>query len=179
MKLTTHDFLPSGYEQPKGNSSYMKFLKGDNKFRILSKPIIGWLDWEDKKPIRFTMDMKPKTSIDPKKPVKHFWAFVVWNYQAEAINILEVTQSSIQEAIGTLAKDEDWGAPYGYDIKVIRTGDNMETKYSVNPSPHKPLADEIYKAYTDRPVDLEKLYDGQDPFNPDQNVTPMEISEPF
>lgn len=158
------DFLPQGYEQPKTGSNYMKLKAGENKFRILSKPIIGWLDWQDKKPLRFPFNKKPLKPIDPEKAIKHFWAFVVWNYSEEQINILEITQSSIQSAIKSFTDEADWGSPFGYDIKIVRTGEKMETEYKVMPVPHKPVTAEIKKAYADKPVNLEALFDGADPF---------------
>ena len=158
------DFLPPNYESPTGTSNYMKFKKGENKFRILSKPIIGWLDWKDKKPMRFEMDSKPKTPVDPTKAIKHFWAMIVWNYFEEAVQVLEVTQVSVQNAITAFAKDEDWGAPFTYDIKVTRTGEMMDTEYSVIASPKKVLTDVIKKAAMDKPCYLESLYANDDPW---------------
>jgi len=159
-----NEFLPTEYEVPKGESSYLKFQTGENKFRILSKPIIGWEDWKDNKPIRFPMDKKPSTSVDPKKPVKHFWAFVVWDYAGKRIAILEVTQKSVQNAIQALTKDADWGSPFDYDIKVTKTGSNMETEYTVNPVPHKPVHPQITELYKKTPVNLQELFTGGDPF---------------
>ena len=163
MKPNT-DFLPETYAVPKGNNNYMKFDKGENKFRILSAPILGWEDWKDNKPLRFPMDKKPSAPVDPSRPIKHFWAMVVFNYNEEAIQILEITQKTIQNAISSLAKDADWGSPLGYDIKVIKTGDGMETEYQVNPVPHKPVSQEIQDAYMEKPVVLEALFEGKDPF---------------
>ena len=54
------EFLPEGYEAPQGTGNYMKLQSGENKFRILSKPIIGWLDWKDNKPHRFRMKERPE-----------------------------------------------------------------------------------------------------------------------
>ncbi len=142
-----NDFLPQDYEAPVSSAhNYFKFEKGENRFRILSKPIIGWLDWQDKKPLRFRFDKKPTAPIDPKKPIKHFWAFVVWNYKSEALQILEVTQSSIQGAIQSLTRDADWGSPFLYDIKVIKAGELLDTTYTVNPVPHKPVTKEVQAA---------------------------------
>jgi len=166
----TNDFLPTDYVAPQGNSNYFKFEKGENRFRILSKPIIGWLDWNDKTPLRFRMDAKPSQPINPNKPIKHFWAFIVHNAKTNSIQILEITQSSIQGAIQQLSKDADWGAPYGYDIKVVKTGDGMETQYAVNPVPHKPVSQEVKDLLAAKPIDLEKLYDGTDPFVTDKTV---------
>ncbi len=161
---TQNEFLPDGYEVPKGDSSYLKFQTGENKFRVLSKPIIGWEDWKDNKPLRFPMDKKPTAPIDPKKPIKHFWAFVVWDYNAKRISILEITQKSVQAAIKTLSADADWGSPFNYDIKVTKTGSNMETEYAVNPVPHKAIHAQILDLWENTPVNLQALFSGDDPF---------------
>lgn len=174
MENNSNGFLPEGYEQPKGSSNYLKLEKGENKFRILSKPIVGWIDWKDNKPMRFRMNEKPAKPVDAKKPIKHFWAFIVWDYKTNQVKILELTQSSIQSAITSLIKDEDWGSPYSYDIKVIRTGDSMETVYQVNPVPHKALANEIVVEYNSKPCNLEALYTGEDPWAATEVVTPLE-----
>jgi hypothetical protein len=158
------DFLPQDYEQPQSGGHYMKFVKGDNKFRILSKPIVGWLDWKDKKPYRFPMKNKPEKPMEAGKTIKHFWAFLVWNYLDQAVQILEITQAGIQKTIGDLSKDEDWGAPFEYDLKVSRKGDGLETEYSVTPSPKKPLVEDIKKAALDKPCNLEALFDNSDPW---------------
>lgn len=158
-----NDFLPTDYTAPQGNSSYFRIQKGENKFRVLSKPILGYLDWKDKKPLRFTMKNKP-SPIDPLKPIKHFWAMVVFDYADQKIKVAEFTQSSIQKAIADLAKDADWGSPFEYDIKINRKGEGMETEYSVNPIPHKPISREAKEAFKNTPVNLNALFDGKDPF---------------
>lgn len=156
-------FLPDNYEAPAGSNSYMKLQDGENKVRILSKPIIGWLDWKDKTPHRFRMNARPEKPLTD-KPIKHFWAFLVWNYSANAVQILEITQSTIQKSIQDLSKDDEWGAPFFYDIKITRKGKDLATEYSVTPSPKKDLSDEIKKAALDKPAYLDALYDGADPW---------------
>ena len=174
------DFLPENYELPKGNSSYMKLEKGENKIRIMSKPILGWVDWTaDKKPVRFRMSDKPSAPIDPKKPIKHFWGMIVWDYKTDQVKVLELTQGSIQNAIKGLATDTDWGAPFSYDIKIVRTGDGMETEYQVNPVPHKPMNDDMQNAFLAKPIQLDLLYSGEDPFTPKGEPTPLESPVPF
>jgi len=158
------DFLPDNYETPQGAGSYMKFQQGDNKFRILSKPIIGWLDWKDKVPHRFGFKNKPEKPLGD-QPIKHFWSMIVFDYSDQQIKILEITQSTIQKAIEALAKDEDWGSPAGYDIKVVKSGQEKQTEYRVNPSPKKPVSDEIKAAAKAKPINLEALYSNKDPFD--------------
>jgi len=105
------DFLPDGYEAPQGGSSYLKLQQGENKLRILSKPIIGWLDWKDKVPHRFGFKQKPEKPFDPSKPIKHFWAMIVFDYSDSQVKVLEITQQTIQKTIQDLAANEDWGSP--------------------------------------------------------------------
>lgn len=173
------DFLPEGYETPQTGGNYMKLQDGENKIRILSKPIIGWVDWKDKQAYRFPMKQKPDKPLD-KNPIKHFWAFVVWNYNIQSIQILEITQQTIQTAIQSLSKDDDWGAPYAYDLKIIKKGRDLQTEYSVTPSPKKPVPDEVQKAALDKPVYLDALFHGADPWVVSDKQTELMIHDlPF
>jgi len=158
------DFLPDNYTVP-NESNYSKLQKGDNKFRIMGSPLLGWEDWTaDKKPVRYPMNGKPEHSINPEKPIKHFWAMPVWDYQMNKVTILEITQKSIQNAVGALAKNADWGDPRNYDITITRAGDGMQTEYSVTPIPPKKLPKEITDAFGAATINLEALFDGGDPF---------------
>jgi len=162
-------FLPNDYKQPQGNSKYLRLTQGDNKFRILSDSIVGYVDWKEadgsRKPIR-TKEIQP--AFDQKKQPKHFWSFVVWDYADDSIKILELTQRTIQDAIIDLYKDDNWGDPKGFDITIKRTGEKMETKYSVIPTPPKDLSEEVETAYTEANINLEALFEGGDPFTQEE-----------
>jgi len=179
-------FLPVDYETPKAsNESYFKLNKGENKVRILSSAVVGWEDWTTDappKPVRFRMNQKPDRPMDPNRRIKHFWACVIWDYSSQKISIWQITQASIQSAIAALVKDEDWGDPKGYDLKITRKGDGMETEYFVSPIPHKPAAPEILEQYQSNPINLEGLFDGEDPFkdrsaNNQQTITKEQAEE--
>lgn len=163
------DFLPAGYEVPT-TSNYMKFQLGENKFRILSSPILGYEWWVETEGTRKPVRVDLKTQIDISKienpdEVKHFWAMPVWNYQAKRVQILEITQKGIQKTLRALARDEDWGSPVQtYDIVVTKTGEGFETKYEVLPKPAKPLDPEIITQFESMNITLEALYSGDDPF---------------
>jgi hypothetical protein len=161
------NFLPTDYTAPKSSNYYMKLQEGENKIRILSQPILGWEDWHDKKPVRYMLNEKPAKSFDPGKPVKHFWAFIVWNYSEEQIQILHITQATIRNSIEVLCKDQDWGAPYFYDLKIIKSGEGKDTEYKVNPLPHKPVNEYIIKEFKERPCNLEAIFANADPFSPE------------
>lgn len=173
-------FLPAGYEIPEV-SNYMKFENGENRFRALSSAITGFEYWvtdpgtnkrapkrvRPNEPIPVEeLELNPKTG-EPEFP-KHFWAFVVWNYKAKKIQILEITQKGIQKHLKNLAGDEDWGSPLGYDVVVKRSGEGLETEYEVIPKPAKPVEDGILEELSKTHVDLEALYQGKDPFKKDQ-----------
>ena len=170
------NFLPKDYERPTSEGGYMKFQKGENVFRILSSPILGWEAWhettEKKTPMRFRLDNKP-TDLRPYKEqrIKHFWAMVVWNYNEKRVQILSITQATIIKDIEQHARDKDWGDPREYDLKVTRTGDNLETEYSIMAKPKVPVSSEIQKAFESSKINLEKLFSNQDPFNVDEAKT--------
>lgn len=158
-------FLPDDYQAPISASNYMKIQDGENKIRILSQPVLGWEDWVDKKPVRYRFDQKPAKSHDPETPVRHFWAMIVWNYQEEKIQILQISQATIRSRIEGLSRDEDWGAPYFYDLKIVKTGEKTNTEYQVNPLPHKTISSAVVKAFNEKRCFLEALFEGADPFS--------------
>lgn len=121
---TTFDFLPENYELPASTGgNYMKIQDGNNKFRILAKPVVGWLYWERTNPeekgrpvrLEYT-DEARKIAVEnakqnPKKEdqsIKHFWAMKVYNYETESVQILEITQKGLMQDIVNYAKDENW-----------------------------------------------------------------------
>lgn len=159
--------LPMGFEKLRPPSAYVnlgKLPEGEFKFRIVGRPIAGWLDWKDKKPYRFRPDEKPASSFDPDKPIKSFWAMHVWDYTKGDLCIMEVTQNSIKKALEEYAMSEDWGDLTSYDIKIKKEGSGIETKYSVMPVPHKALPKDIQEAVKGSKIRLEALYEGKDPW---------------
>jgi hypothetical protein len=163
-------FLPTDYKIPE-KSSYCKLKDGANNIRILSSAVVGWEYWNtDNKPVRSrtpytTMPSDIKIDKDGNTTkIKHFWAFIVWNYEAEAVQILEVTQSTIQGAIKAMVDNKKWGNPEGFDITITRTGEGFDTEYSVMPNPHSPVEPKIKAALKALPINLEALYDGSNPF---------------
>jgi hypothetical protein len=162
-------FLPQDYVKPEKKSRYYKFQSGDNKFRILSPAIVGWEDWNDKQPVR--THEEPEQLFNPQRPSKHFWAFIIWDYRDEEIKILEITQATIQDAIYNLHNEPDWGNPTNYDVNVKKTGEKMETKYNVVPTPPKLLPETIKELYRNCGINLDELFKGGDPFNSTEKVS--------
>jgi hypothetical protein len=92
---------------------------------------------------------------------------VVYNYEDQAIQVLEVKQQTIMRAIEGLLKSRKWGNPQGYDliIKKVKTGSrDVDVEYNVIPEPLTPVDEGIAELAKNVPVRLEALYVGQDPF---------------
>lgn len=168
------NFFPeSDYEIPE-TSNYMKFTEGDNKFRVLSSAITGWEYWNtENKPVRRkegwdTVPDDIKVDKGQDTAIRHFWAFVVWNYKAKKIQILEITQKGIMKYIKSLVKNPKWGNPMGYDIIVNKTGSGFDTEYTYIADPHSPVDPKITEQFKKMNIDLDLLFVGGDPFKADK-----------
>ena len=171
-------FLPNNYEAPQGGGSYTKLKAGENRIRIVSNSLLGWLGWDaDNKPHR-SAKKEGLDSLSLRDKPRHFWAFLIWNYATDQIEILEVTQRSIQDGIMSLYHSEDWGDPKGYDILVMKTGEGMETKYTIQGTPKSKLdIDQVFAAFKKSPIDLSRLITGDDPFDAANDEADMLIQK--
>jgi hypothetical protein len=168
-------FLPDDYKAPVGN--YTKLEAGENTIRVMSSAIVGYVYWKQddkavrlrKEPLALPEDIRVK---DGKKDrVKHFWAFVVWNVEARKLQILELTQASIQTAIKAYVQNKKWGDPKGYDITISREGSGLDTEYTVMANPHTPIDPEAVEAFEAANIDLTALFDNGDPFAGERPVS--------
>ena len=108
-----------------------------------------------------------RNAFDRRSRARHFWAFVVYNYDAKAIQVLVLKQQTIMGAIEALLRNPKWGDPRGYDLLIekSRTGSReRDVEYSVMPEPKAPVDEGILELARQMPVDLEALYEGSDPF---------------
>lgn len=180
-------FLDSSYTVPKGPSDYLKFEDGENKIRILSKPLVGWSYWSlQNKPVRIAGIQKPivdKSLIQTDKygfqDCHHFWALTIYDYKAKAIKVLELNQPSLMNRIKELSQSADWGNPFGYDITINKIKESGKTKYTVTPLPPKPVSEEVKAAFKAKPCNLNALLSGGNPFETKApGNTPTVKSEP-
>lgn len=164
------DFFPQADYKMPVSTNYMKFQEGDNTFRVLSSAIVGWEYWNtDNNPIRSRepFDGKPdhiKQEKDGSYRINHFWAFVVYNYDAQKVQILELTQKGIMKYIQGLVNNPKWGNPQSYDLVVNRSGTGLDTEYTCVANPHSEVDPVIMTKYQMMSINLEALYDGADPF---------------
>lgn len=173
-------FTPKGFEQASVGNYMSKFQDGQNRIRILTEPVTGYLYWLDAngnivprnemagkggKPMR--AKEYDDFTVEQRSAMKGFAAMVVWNYQAKKIQILEVKQVGILNSLEALALSKSWGDVTTFDIIITRTktGPNpTDVEYSVMPEPKEELSKEILSEYENSNINLEALFKGEDPF---------------
>lgn len=165
----------SSYQEP-GGGGYFKPQQGDNKIRIMSDPLIGYMYFTSEtntsgaKPFRFRGELPndaplPGTNqqgqVNEPKP---FFAMVVWNYALSKIQIYEITQKNIRKAIMGYQANPKYGEPTGYDFNINRKGEGLKTEYTVIADPPEAISQEIKKAYQEANINLEALMTNGNPF---------------
>lgn len=177
--MNTDNFFPSEDYKIPSVSNYMKFAEGENTFRVLSSAIVGYEYWTTaNKPVRskdafngIPEDIKlVKNDRGETVPsqISHFWAFIVWNIDLKKIQILEVKQKGVMQTMQTYIKNPKWGNPREYDFIVTRSGSGFDTDYATTVNPKAPVDERATEMLKKTKVDLELLYQGADPFNPEK-----------
>lgn len=174
--MTTKPFLSDDLveeisKEASGSGRYISpsKIEGEIRLRFFGSGVTGFEGWtEDNKPVRWeTKPTELPANIrqrDNGPAVKRFLSGVVWDYANEDFKILQVTQKTLMEQLFKFIKDEDYGDPTGYDIKISRTGEGKSTEYSLVAAPPKPPTKEIQAAYAALTCNLNALFDGDDPF---------------
>ena len=175
------NWLPENYEPPTVNNIYFRPQSGTSKIRILGDfrhphtAIMGYLGWkhtiDGNTPIRGDMDSEHDVKSASDDDPKHFWALTIWDYEDEAVKCWEITQSTIQQALTTLANNEAWGDPRQYNISITREGEKLGTTYSIVAEP--PISDPPAIAIESAKVlkiDLRELFLGESPFGVESRI---------
>lgn len=144
-------------------------IEGELRLRFFGTGITGFEAWtEDNKPIRWeTKPEKLPANVRVQEgyaPLKRFLAAKVYDYAAGDFKILQITQKTLMDQLFKYIKDEDYGDPTQYDIKISKTGEGKKTEYTLVAAPPKPVSKEIQAAYDEWPCNLNALFDGDDPF---------------
>lgn len=107
-----------------------------------------------------------------KRQVQRFAAFFAWNYELERIQVVEATQMSVLRDLDRLTADPDYSDLSDWDLQIVRDGEALLTKYSVDFKPTKrraTLATQIQAAWDEcesKGCDLHVLYTNGHPLAP-------------
>lgn len=177
------------YDIP-STSNYMKFEEGDNKFRIMGSfknqtAIQGLEYWKTengkRKPVRLArkedgtfpaipvQELEINSYGEAERP-RFFWAFPVFNYSDNRIQILEISQKTILKSIQAYIGNPKWGDPREYDIIVTRGKEGDKVTYTVTVDPKEKVSKEIAELYNTTFINMHALFSGEDPFIMDEDI---------
>ena len=178
------NFFDRGHEIPEKRNQFMKLESGKNRVRFIGNPISGFVFFgkikrddgsETVKPYRrresegeFSLEEMINHDVRMKKDgeiegQKYFVMGLIYNYQKEKLQVLEVTQKSILKALKSYVDSEEYGHPSGYDLTIEKSGEGLNTEYTVVVSPPKPLSTEIEDLVGEISCDLQKVFAGEYP----------------
>ena len=112
-------------------------------------------------------------AVEPTQLQREFYAFTIYNYDAEAIQIFEFNQSGLITGIVSFLTDEDVeGSEEEYDMKLTRTKtgkDPRDVRYTATPlaSGKRKQKDMKKKIEKDFDALLDSGYEISELFNPD------------
>jgi len=126
-----------------GKGKFVKLDKGDNIFRFLDAPVIGYLWWDDNK---VCTRVKTAAEAPDNVDLNYFWHFPVW--MDDEVRYMEIKQKSVLKQIKSITESDPGYKDLGeYDIKVTGDGDGKDRRYTTVPLPIKPLSDEAVQAW--------------------------------
>lgn len=165
------DLINEISKESSGSGRYINPAKIDGELRVrfFGEGISGFEAWtDDNKPIRW--ESKPESlpsnirQQEGYQTLKRFLAGIVYDYSSNSFKILQITQKTLMEQLFKYIKDEDYGQPVNYDIKISRTGEGKKTEYTLVPAPPKSPTKEVAAAFEALHCNLPALFDGDDPF---------------
>jgi hypothetical protein len=161
----------SGYQEPQKPSKYLKLTEGVHLIHLLTPPqevvsyFVEFLEGSDGKKQKIcTPDLGDGTYP---ANTKRTWAFKIWNYDTQEIQVWEVSQKSIQSYLSAIPQGKiknDW---LKYPIQITRKGDKMDTEYLLDKGDTSLIPAEAEKAKANTYVNLSAMIAGQDPFDSD------------
>jgi hypothetical protein len=109
-----------------GQEAWFKKLDGTSVSRRFKKAPSPALISEYEKELGGTID-----HYEGKPPTTGYLAFFVYDYEAAAVKLLSITQSTVITAILNTASDADFQPLSDWDIEISRKGALKDTRYTV------------------------------------------------
>lgn len=135
------------------------------------------------KPFRFTEDPSPddieaemgpdysrrmnREGTAPEK-VKFAIAVPVYNYETSSVQVMQLSQKSLQNDLDDISQMEDYADLLTWDFVMGKEGNGLETRYSLRPAPRKKGSQgTIDSAWADAlsgGFDISRILTGGNPF---------------
>ena len=142
-----------------GNVDFIKLQNGVNPMRIVGKPSLIDIHWEE------GVDGSKKKVICPGPgcPICKAGNSPQSRYQIQVIDRVDGKVKVLEggptifNAIKAYAMDPEYGDPTRYDIRIKKEGTGRETKYTVVPSPNKTGLTDAERAAVDSSKTLAEI----------------------
>ena len=146
----------ASYNPPPSESVWLKFPEGTTTIRLLSHSIHfrnHYIRGENKT-YDCTGMIETCEWCQKGNKKRERWAYLILlrDEKAPEIKVAEIG-FSIFGTILELSKDEDYGDPRGYDLKIVRKGTDKDTEYNVIPGKAKEFTDKEDKLVSANGVD--------------------------
>lgn len=123
-------------EIAESGGKYVKFWDTPVKLRVLTWITVARSDWDksgEKSKEYLTQEKQsPLNPWDEKNQPKQVRLIWVYNHTEKKVQLWNVSQVSIMKELKRLSKDEDFGDPREYDIKVTKVVSSSKTEYKVD-----------------------------------------------
>ena len=171
MLMTNNQWMPENFEAvPQTSSDFMKLQLWENRFRIMSNPIVWYATWVQEegkpKPLRSKEKLKEEPSNINigqywKQFNKYFRAFVVWDYREECFKFLDLNKQGVlsdMENQFTIEWKED---PRMYDISITKSWSGTDTEYKLWVKDNKEVTADIKNLWKELAphIDMDKHYE--------------------
>jgi hypothetical protein len=176
----------NGYIEPSTPSNYLKLTEGSHLFRIITPKteVISYFVEYKENPEDKTKNIKIVTKDigdgNQPKGTKKVWSLLVFNKDQQKVQIAEFPQQSIRDYLFNIAKGKiknDWTK---FDIQITRTGQALDTVYSIVPDDNSELTPEEQKIVKSesRLIQLQAMEYGKDPFDQSLDLSLLESVKP-
>lgn len=181
----------TGYREPQAQNNYLKFKdEGSYVVRILTpkNEVLTYFTCFTDENKKIILEDKgdglvPTKPEDAKEAPKLVWAVAVYNVDIKKVQVWEIPQSSIRQFLFSTASGKiknDWTK---FDLQITKTGQGMETNYSLIADDSRELTKEEKDIIANTPVNLSAMEKGEDPFAvssvPDEVLDGVETKMPF
>ena len=102
------------------------------------------------------------------EPVKFAIAAPVYNFETEAVQIMQLTQKSIIRELDGISQMEDYANLLEHDFVLGKEGNGLNTEYSLRPVPRKKGSEKAiggaWSEAQESGFDIGRLLTGENPF---------------
>ena len=143
-------------------SVWAESADGKNRcFRFVSQPTAEEIEEE------MGTEYRRKQRDGKPDALKAAIAFPIYNYQADEVQLCEISQKSLIQAFDKVANMEEYDDFDSIDFNISKEGSGLETRYTLTPVPTRASnREKLEEAWSvaNKTISMEKYVAGEQPF---------------